>query len=157
MFSAAVSVETFAPLGDHLIGVAPDPSLIQAWKVTDGAHTIGNPARAIGQIPICWDPDLEAAREKAHEQFRWFAGGWQVNADLPTPAGFAGATRFVRPDDLAEAIPCGPDLDHIVEAVSAYWQAGSGGLSLRASAVCSGLQCPLALCGAPLMKSSSGL
>ena len=24
----------------------------------------------------------------------------------------------------AESIPCGPDLDQVVEAVSAYWQAG---------------------------------
>jgi hypothetical protein len=61
---------------------------------------------------------------RAHEQFRWFGGGWQVNADLPTPAGFAGATQFVRPEDVAGAIPCGPDLDAVVEAVSAYWKAG---------------------------------
>ena len=49
--------------------------------------------------------------EKAHEQFRWFAGGWAVNADLPTPAGFEAASQFVRPEDVAETIPCGPDLD----------------------------------------------
>ncbi len=47
-----------------------------------------------------------------------------MNADLPTPAGFAGASQFVTPDDVAESIPCGPDLDAIVEAVSAYWKAG---------------------------------
>jgi hypothetical protein len=62
--------------------------------------------------------------QRAHEQFRWFAGGWSVNADLPTTAGFAGATQFVRPEDVAENIPCGPDLDRIVEQVSSYWEAG---------------------------------
>ena len=61
---------------------------------------------------------------RAHEQFRWFGGGWSVNADLPTPAGFSGATTYVRPEDVADSIPCGPDLDGIVEAVSAYWEAG---------------------------------
>jgi G6PDH family F420-dependent oxidoreductase len=81
-------------------------------------------ARAIGQIPICWDPDEETARKRAHEQFRWFAGGWSVNADLPTTAGFAGASQYVTPDDVAASIPCGPDLDRIVEAVSAFWEAG---------------------------------
>jgi hypothetical protein len=30
----------------------------------------------------------------------------------------------VRPEDVAESIPCGPDLEAIVEAVSAYWKAG---------------------------------
>ena len=78
----------------------------------------------IGQIPVCWDPDRDTAIERAHDQFRWFGGGWSVNADLPTPAGFAGATQFVRPEDVAESIPCGPDLDAIVDAVRPYWEAG---------------------------------
>jgi hypothetical protein len=30
------------------------------------------------------------------DQLRRFGGGWAVNADLPTPAGFDGATQFVR-------------------------------------------------------------
>ena len=93
------------------------------WNDTDGAPRIGDRARAIGQIPICWDTDEETAVKRAHEQFRWFAGGWFVNADLPTTAGFAAATQFVRPEDVADNIPCGPDLDKIVSEVSAYWEA----------------------------------
>ena len=69
-------------------------------------------------------PTRTTAIARAHEQFRWFGGGWSVNADLPTPAGFSGATTYVRPEDVAESIPCGPDLDAVVEAVSAYWEAG---------------------------------
>jgi G6PDH family F420-dependent oxidoreductase len=118
------AIASFAPLGDHLIGVEPEADLVEGWNATPGAPRIGDGARAIGQIPICWDPDRDTAVAKAHEQFRWFGGGWQVNADLPTPAGFAGATQFVRPEDVAGAIPCGPDLDAVVEAVSAYWKAG---------------------------------
>ena len=81
-------------------------------------------SRKIGQLPICWDPDRDTAIERAHDQFRWFAGGWAVNADLPTPAGFAGASQFVRPEDVADTIPCGPDLDAIAEAVKPYVAAG---------------------------------
>ncbi|MBV9595096.1 MAG: LLM class F420-dependent oxidoreductase, partial [Actinobacteria bacterium] len=80
--------------------------------------------RAIGQIPICWDTDAEAAKARAHEQFRWFGGGWAVNADLPTPAGFAAASQFVTPDDVPESIPCGPDLDAHVGAVHSFLDAG---------------------------------
>lgn len=40
-----------------------------------------------------------------------------MNVELPTPAGFAAATQFVRREDVASAIPCGPDLDAIVESV----------------------------------------
>jgi hypothetical protein len=45
----------------------------------------------------------------------WFGGGWKVNADLPTPAGFDSASQFVRPADVAASIACGPDLDEVAE------------------------------------------
>ncbi len=125
--SGPEGIERFAPLADHLIAVEPEAGLIETWNGVDGAPTIGDGsagARAIGQVPVCWDPDENAAKERAHDQFRWFGGGWGVNADLPTPAGFAAASQFVTPDDVSQAIPCGPDLDNIVDAVSAYWEAG---------------------------------
>ena len=53
-----------------------------------------------------------------------------MNADLPTTAGFAGATQFVRPEDVAESIPCGPNLDAIVDSVRAYWDAGFTDIAL---------------------------
>jgi G6PDH family F420-dependent oxidoreductase len=128
--SGEASIQQFAPLADHLIGVQPDSSLVETWNSVDGAPRVGDRAKAVGQIPICWDPDEKAAVERAHDQFRWFAGGWSVNADLPTTAGFAAATQFVRPEDVAESIPCGPDLDKVVEAVSAYWKAGFTDIAL---------------------------
>jgi G6PDH family F420-dependent oxidoreductase len=117
-------MERFAPLADDLIAVEPSSDLIEQWNQVGDAPRIPDSGRAIGQIPICWDPDEETAKKRAHEQFRWFAGGWKVNADLPTTSGFAGATQYVTPDDVAEAITCGPDLDRIVDAVGAFWEAG---------------------------------
>ena len=124
------AISETAPLADHLIATEPDGDLISQWNDTDGAPKIGDRARAIGQIPICWDPDKDTAVERAHDQFRWFAGGWSVNADLPTTAGFAGATQYVRPEDVADSIPCGPDLDAIVESVRPFWEAGFSDVAL---------------------------
>ena len=118
------SVETFSPLVDHLIAVEPDKDLVDGWHAARKGTGLPGDSRVVGQIPICWDTDEAAAVARAHEQFRWFAGGWSVNADLPTTAGFAGATQFVREDDVSSSIPCGPDLDAIVDAVSKYWEAG---------------------------------
>jgi G6PDH family F420-dependent oxidoreductase len=118
------AVEELAPLADHLIAVEPLPDVVDRWNAVAGAPTVGDPARAIGQIPIAWDPDQDTAIKRAHDQFRWFSGGWSVNADLPTTAGFAGATQFVRPEDVADNVPCGPDLDAVVDAVKPYWEAG---------------------------------
>jgi len=114
------SLERFAPLADHLVAVEPDEELVAGWEPAGGKAD----ARRIGQIPICWGLDRNAAMKVAHDQFRWFAGGWRVNADLPSPAGFEAATQFVSPDDVANSIPCGPDIDAIVEAVQAFPKAG---------------------------------
>jgi G6PDH family F420-dependent oxidoreductase len=124
------SVEMFAPLADHLIAVQPDRDLVDSWADARRATGLPGDVRVIGQLPICWDPDRATAVARAHEQFRWFAGGWSVNADLPTTAGFAGATQFVTPEDTASSIPCGPELDAIVEAVDEYRKAGFTDIAL---------------------------
>ncbi|MET0934150.1 MAG: LLM class F420-dependent oxidoreductase [Mycetocola sp.] len=120
--SGEKSIDRFAPLADHLIATEPDGDLVSSWRTAHGGDA--SAARVIGQIPICWGPDKDAAIAQAHEQFRWFAGGWAVNADLPTPAGFAGASQFVRPEDVAESIACGPDLDEIAESARPFIDAG---------------------------------
>ena len=125
------ALTSFGPLADHLIATEPDPDLIAGWNALDDRPRIGEGARAIAQIPISWDPEsTTAAVERAHDQFRWFAGGWAVNADLPTTAGFAGATQYVRPEDVAEKIACGPDLDAVVDRVRPYWEAGYTDIAL---------------------------
>ncbi|MEP6630276.1 MAG: TIGR03557 family F420-dependent LLM class oxidoreductase, partial [Lapillicoccus sp.] len=125
------AVSVLAALADHLIATDPSKEIVDAWNAVDGQKEIGSGARAIGQIPVSWDPSSTAAAvDRAHEQFRWFAGGWSVNADLPTTAGFAAASQFVRKEDVADSIPCGPDLDAIVEAVKPFWEAGFTDIAL---------------------------
>ncbi len=117
--SGKQSVEKLGPLSDHLVAVQPEASLLADWR---SAGPRGD--RAIGQMPLCWAPDRDEAVRTAHEQFRWFGGGWKVNAELPGTAGFAGATQFVRPEDVAEAIPCGPDVEPVVAAAREWREAG---------------------------------
>ncbi|WP_345750277.1 LLM class F420-dependent oxidoreductase [Microbacterium rhizophilus] len=117
--SGESSLSKLAPLGDHMIAVQPEGDLVTGWDEHHGAGS-----RKIGQVPISWDPDRDAAITRAHDQFRWFGGGWAVNADLPTPAGFEAASQFVRPEDVAAAIPCGPDLDALAEGVRPFLDAG---------------------------------
>jgi len=117
--SGESSLSRFAPLGDHMIAVEPDEGLVKGW---DEHHP--DASRKIGQVPISWDPDRDAAVARAHDQFRWFGGGWAVNADLPTPAGFDAASQFVRPEDVAGSIACGPDLDELAESARPFLDAG---------------------------------
>jgi len=119
--SGEQSVATFAPLADHLIAVEADAELVRGW---DAARVGHGSSRKIGQLPVCWGPDRDASIERAHELFRWFGGGWKVNAELPGPAAFAGASQYVTKDDVADSIPCGPDLEGIVKAVRRFEDAG---------------------------------
>jgi G6PDH family F420-dependent oxidoreductase len=102
-----------------MIAVEPEESL---GRMFDGFGGSGKPR--VGQVPVCYDTDAEAAKERAHDQFRWFGGGWKVNSELPGPSAFANATTFVSPDDVAKSIPCGPDVDEHVAAVKKFLDAG---------------------------------
>ena len=117
--SGTQSCELAGGLADAMIAVEPEARLGELFDRAGGA---GKPR--IGQVPICWDPSRDAAIDRAHELFRWFGGGWKVNAELPGTAAFASASQFVRKQDVAESIPCGPDLDAHVDAVREYVKAG---------------------------------
>jgi G6PDH family F420-dependent oxidoreductase len=104
---------------DLMIATEPKDELVEMFESAGGA---GKPK--IGQLALCYDEDRDAAVQRAHEQFRWFGLGWQVNTDLPGPSSFEGATQFVRPEDVAEQLPCGPDVAEHVEKVKPFVEAG---------------------------------
>jgi G6PDH family F420-dependent oxidoreductase len=104
---------------DLMIAVEPKAELGEMFDAAGGS---GKPR--VGQLAIAYDSDREAAIRRAHEQFRWFGLGWKVNADLPNPESFDGATQFVTPDQVAEQLACGPDVDEHVEKIKPFIEAG---------------------------------
>ena len=113
------SCELAGKKADLMIAVEPKAELGQMFDRAGG----GGKSR-VGQVAIAYDRDRDAAIERAHEQFRWFGLGWKVNADLPNPDSFESATQFVSPEQVAEALSCGPDVDEHVEAIKAFIDAG---------------------------------
>lgn len=104
---------------DGAIATQPEARLLRLF---DDAGGSGKPR--YGQQPICWGRDEAACRKVAHEQFPWFGMGWKVNSNLPNPAAFADVSQFVREEDVASGIPCGPDTDRHVEAIGKFAEAG---------------------------------
>jgi len=104
---------------DLMIAVQPEAELVEQFDRAGGSGK-----SRVGQVAIAYDPDKTAAIERAHEQFRWFGLGWKVNADLPNPDSFEAATRFVTPEQVAQALSCGPDVDEYVEAIKAFLDVG---------------------------------
>jgi G6PDH family F420-dependent oxidoreductase len=104
---------------DIMIAVQPEREL---GEMFDRAGGSGKPR--VGQVALAYDSDRDAAVKRAHEQFRWFGLGWKVNADLPNPDSFEGATQFVTEDQVSEQLGCGPDVEEHVEKIKPYLDAG---------------------------------
>jgi G6PDH family F420-dependent oxidoreductase len=123
--SGPQSCQIAGELADAMIAVEPDAELGERFDAAGGA---GKPR--IGQMPICYDTDRDAAVTRAHSLFRWFGLGWKVNAELPGTQAFDSASQFVREEDVAGSIPCGDDVDAVVAAAQAYADAGFTHLAL---------------------------
>jgi G6PDH family F420-dependent oxidoreductase len=117
--SGKQSCEVAGTYADVMIAVEPEKSY---GEMFDAAGGNGKPR--VGQVPVCFDPDREVAVKRAHEMFRWFDGGWKVNAELPSTAGFDAASSHVSPDDVAKQIACGYDVDEFVEKIAPFADAG---------------------------------
>jgi G6PDH family F420-dependent oxidoreductase len=123
--SGQVSATLAGEQADVMIAVEPKAELGEMFDAAGGA---GKPR--VGQMPISYGTDRAAAVSRAHALFRWFGLGWKVNADLPGTAGFDAASQFVREEDVAEGIPCGDDVEAVIEAAKAYADAGFTHLAL---------------------------
>ncbi|MFD7027890.1 LLM class F420-dependent oxidoreductase [Streptomyces sp. NPDC059917] len=119
------SCELAGRYGDLVIATEPKRELLERFDAHGGA---GKPR--VGQLPVCYDTDRDAAVARAHDQFRWALSGWKVNAELPGPAGFEQAAQHTRAEDVAESVPCGDDVDAFVDAVRPYAEAGFSEVAL---------------------------
>ncbi|MFC7573877.1 TIGR03557 family F420-dependent LLM class oxidoreductase [Klenkia terrae] len=123
--SGPSSCELAGEYADVMIGTEPKPELGEMFDAAGGAGK-----NRVGQMPISYGTDKAAAVTRAHDLFRWFGLGWKVNADLPGTAGFEAASQFVRAEDVEGSIPCGDDVDAVIEAAKAYADAGFTHLAL---------------------------
>ncbi|MEV4759911.1 TIGR03557 family F420-dependent LLM class oxidoreductase [Micromonospora sp. NPDC049559] len=104
---------------DGLIAVQPEPRLGEMFDRAGGA---GKPR--YGQLAVCYGTDEAHCRQVVYDQWRWFGLGWKVMAELPEPHSFAAASQFVREEDVAASVPCGPDVDAHVAAFKKFVDAG---------------------------------
>jgi G6PDH family F420-dependent oxidoreductase len=117
--SGGASARLAAEVADGVCATEPDQAV-----VADYVEAGGDDAAVWGQIVLAWNSDRQAGLEDAHRQFRFAAGGWKVQSELPNPVNFEAATRQVTPDSLAEAIPAGPDAEAHAGGIAAFDQAG---------------------------------
>ncbi|MBV8990469.1 MAG: TIGR03557 family F420-dependent LLM class oxidoreductase [Solirubrobacterales bacterium] len=117
--SGADSCSLAGKHADLLVATEPLPELVEMFEAAGGA---GKPK--VGQVAVAYDTDRERGMARAHEQFRWFGLGWKVNTDLPNPDSFEGATQFIAPEQVGEALACGADVEEHVEKIRPFIDAG---------------------------------
>jgi G6PDH family F420-dependent oxidoreductase len=108
-----------------MIATEPKSQLGELFEAAGGE---GKPR--VGQIALCYDTDRDTAIKRAHDQFRWFGLGWKVNADLPNPDSFESATELVTPEQVAQQIACGPEVDEHVKQIRLFIDAGFDEIAL---------------------------
>jgi G6PDH family F420-dependent oxidoreductase len=100
-------------------------------ELTEGFRSrIDHRAPCYTEVALAFAPTEKAGLELAQERFAFSALGWAVNSELPTPHAFEAATKFIRPDDLAQTIAAGPDVEKHVAAVKKYLDAGFDHIAL---------------------------
>jgi coenzyme F420-dependent glucose-6-phosphate dehydrogenase len=113
------AAELAGRMADAFINTSPDEEIIGAFEDSGGK---GKPK--YGQITMCWAASEEEGAKTACEIWPNAALGGDLGYELPRPAHFEQATEDVTPEDIAEAIPCGPDPERYVEDIREYEQAG---------------------------------
>ena len=114
--SGAASVALAERSGDGMVAIHPRAELTLPFA------NAGKPR--YGQLAVSVDEDQARARRLAHELFRFSAGGWKVQSELPNPVNFEAATATVREEDVAKDIACGIDPDRHLETVQRWVNAG---------------------------------
>jgi G6PDH family F420-dependent oxidoreductase len=112
------AAELAATHGSGLFATDPRRDLVETYAAKGGT----GPKYA--EIATAWAPTAEAAIRAAHETNRWALTGWKVMAELPNPVNFEAASETVRPEDVAEKFPHGPDAQPYADAFRTYADAG---------------------------------
>ncbi len=113
------STDLAAELGDGLFGTSPVAETIERFRERGGD---GKPT--YGQLDVCWAESEEEAKRTALEWWPNAATSGSHAFELPLPVHFEEITEWVKEDDIAESIVCGPDPQRHLEAISEYAEAG---------------------------------
>ena len=116
--SGPESVKLAVAHADGIMTTSPEAELV------DGFRQKGKDGPCYAEVALAWAPSEEEGRRIAHQRFRFSAFDWSVNSELPHVAGFEAASQHIRPEDLAETIPAGPDPDVHLAAIGKYLDAG---------------------------------
>ena len=116
--AAPQAAELAGRIGDALVSTAPDADVVERYREAGG----GGPT--YGKVTLVYDEDAERARRTLHEVFPNTGAPGELTTELVLPRQFEQVAKLLRPEQLAEKVPCGPDPEPVVEQCRTYLDAG---------------------------------
>jgi G6PDH family F420-dependent oxidoreductase len=113
------AVDLAARVGDGYVAVMPEKELVDRFRAGGGDGKL-----AQGGTKVCWGPDRAECVKTVRRLWPNEVLPGELAQILPQPAHFEQATQLVTEDMIAESVPCGPDVDAIVQAFQEYADAG---------------------------------
>lgn len=116
--SGPASVALAVERADGIMVTEPIAELVEGFRKgkADGP--------CYAEAVLAYAPSVRDGLEIAHRQFRFAGLGWAVNSELPTVEGFEAASKFMSPDDMADLVAAGPDVDTHLALIAKYADAG---------------------------------
>jgi G6PDH family F420-dependent oxidoreductase len=113
------SIDLAARIADGFVTVGPDRDAVERFR--SGAQ---NGHLVQGGTKVCWDESRERAVSTVRRLWPNDVLPGELAQILPSPRHFEQATELVTEEMLAEATPCGPDLDRHLAAIREFAEAG---------------------------------
>jgi G6PDH family F420-dependent oxidoreductase len=113
------SIDLAARIGDGFCTVQPDAEAVKRFRSNGGGQKLVQ-----GGMKACWGEDEEQAQQTAYRLWANEALPGELPQVLPTTRHFEQASELVTPEMVADQVPCGPDPEHHIAAISAYADAG---------------------------------
>jgi G6PDH family F420-dependent oxidoreductase len=113
------SVDLAARAGDGYVTVGPDKESVDRFRSGGGGDKLVQ-----GGTKVCWGPDEAECIKTVHRLWPNESLPGELAQVLPQPAHFEQATALVTEETIAESVPCGPDVDRIVQTFQEFADAG---------------------------------
>jgi G6PDH family F420-dependent oxidoreductase len=115
------SISLAAQIGDGFATTKPEREDVERFR---SEAKSGGTKLVAGGTKVCWGDDEAACRKTAHRLWPNEGLPGELAQILPTPAHFEQVAELVTEEMVADAVPCGPDLERQIESFERYAQAG---------------------------------
>ena len=113
------ALDVAARIGDGYCTTTPDAELIERFRSAGGEGKLVQAG-----TKVAYAADEASAVKAAHRVWPNEVLPGELAQILPTPRHFEQASQLATPEMIAEAIPCGPDLERHIAALQEFADAG---------------------------------